>query len=375
MGNSTSYYSTTPPPDDLAVWSVFAPPGPTGPQGYIVNAPVGSYVLCYYVDQIQASTDATLSLISNYNYVYTSNTYYVTFSSPSAFIVQQNGAYEFEFQGWVAASSGNATIQMVVTRVVSFSNVVVFDRRKQLTYGVDGIFAGDFYWDAFEVGDSVELYKNENNTGTIISNDVESKQDDQQGYLKIFYAGPNYDTGSNIVAPTGPTGPAGGGGSSISIAGFTGYGAITTMATGGTGLFGNSNLVYNSNTNMLTAGALTLANGLRPLYQRVTSSSAVIPDTNAYGTHFDIITSGLSNLTVSLPAGVGGSNSPSNWSNDSNGFWVFRNNSGSYLNLTVGYSNGTANIYPSTIDIPPGNSTTLMVTYPGGGTNSNYILF
>jgi hypothetical protein len=147
------------------------------------------------------------------------------------------------------------------------------------------------------------------------------------------------------------------------------------MATGGTGLFGNSNLVYNSNTNMLTAGALTLANGLRPLYQRITTSNAVIPDASAYGTYFDITTSALSNLTVSLPAGSGGSNSATNWSNDSNGFWVFRNNSGSYLNLTVGYSNGTANIYPSTIDIPPGNSTTLMVTYPGGGTNSNYILF
>jgi hypothetical protein len=315
-------------------------------------------------------------LISSYNYVYTSNTYYVTFSSPSTFVIQQNGAYEFEFQGWVSLT-GNGTIEMIVTRVISFSNTIVFSRRKQLTYAhTSGIFTGDFYWDAFEVGDSVELYKNENNTGSAISNDVETKQDDQLGYLKIYYAGPNYNTGSNVVAPTGPTGPAGGGGgSSISIAGFTGYGAITTMATGGTGLFGNSNLVYNSNTNMLTAGALTLANGLRPLYQRVTASNAVIPDTNAYGTHFDIITSALSNLTVSLPAGSGGSNSATNWSNDSNGFWVFRNNSGSYLNLTVGYSNGTANIYPSTIDIPPGNSTTLMVTYPGGGTNSNYILF
>ena len=142
------------------------------------------------------------------------------------------------------------------------------------------------------------------------------------------------------------------------------------MATGGTGLFGNANLIYNSNTNMLTAGALTLANGLRPLYQRIESGSATIPSTNAYGTYYDIVTTALSNLTVSLP--VSGA---ANWSNDSNGFWVFRNNSGSTLKLDITYTNGTANIYPTSLDIPAGNSTTLMVTYPGGGTNSNYILF
>jgi len=171
---------------------------------------------------------------------------------------------------------------------------------------------------------------------------------------------------SGLVGPTGPSG----GGSTVTIAGYTGYGAITTIATGGTGIFGNSNLVYNSNTNMLTAGALTLANGFRPLYQRIESGSATIPSTNAYGTYYDITTTALSNLTVSLP--TAGS---TNWSNDSNGFWVFRNNTGSYIKLDITYTNGTANIYPTSIEISPGNSTTLMVTYPGGGTNSNYILF
>ena len=305
-------------------------------------------------------------MISNYNYVYTSNTDYVTFSTPSDFVIQKNGAYDFRFQGWRSASRGDGSLQMVVTR----SSNIVFDRTKRVSYTDDSIFTGDFYWEEFQIGDIVQLYKNEDVTGSIISSNVDSNYD-QQGHLRIYYAGPNYTTGSNIVAPTGPTGPGGGGGgSSISIAGFTGYGAIMTTATGGTGIFGNSNLVYNSNTNMLTAGALTLANGLRPLYQRITASNAVIPDASAYGTYFDITTSALSNLTISQPAA--GSN---NWSNDSNAFWVFRNNSGSYLNLTVTYSNGTPNIYPTSIDIPPGNSTTLMVTYPGGGTNSNYILF
>jgi hypothetical protein len=189
--------------------------------------------------------------------------------------------------------------------------------------------------------------------------------------LRIYYAGPNYTTGSNIVAPTGPTGPGGGGGgSSISIAGFTGYGAIMTTATGGTGLFGNSNLTYNSNTNMLNAGALTLANGLRPLYERVTSGTTITPAAGSYGTHYDITITGITGISIGYPAT--GSN---NWSNDSNGYWVFRNNTSSYLNITMTYTNAAANIYPTSLSIPPSNSTTLMATYPGGGSNSNYILF
>jgi len=167
---------------------------------------------------------------------------------------------------------------------------------------------------------------------------------------------------------TGFQGPAGiGGGSSISITGFTGYGTIPTIATGGTGLVGNSNLTYNSNTNMLTTGGLTLSNGYRPLYSRVTTA-ATIPGTDPYGTHYDINTTALTTLTVSAPAS-------GQWANDSNGYWIFRNNTGSYLSLSVSYTVAIPNVYPTNMIIPPGNSVTLMATYPGGGTNSNYVLF
>jgi len=117
------------------------------------------------------------------------------------------------------------------------------------------------------------------------------------------------------------------------------------------------------------AGGLTVDKGFRPSYSNVTSGTSITASSN-YGTHYDIQTSAITGLTISYPAA--GSN---NWSNDSNGYWVFRNNTGSYLSLAITYTAATPNIYPSNVTIPPANSVTLMASYPGGGTNSNYVLF
>jgi hypothetical protein len=125
---------------------------------------------------------------------------------------------------------------------------------------------------------------------------------------------------------------------------------------------------------MLTVtGALTIANGYRPSYSKISTGTSITPAASSYGTHYDINTSGITGITIGYPTSVG---TPSNnWSNDSNGYWVFRNNTGTYLSITMSYTNGTANIYPSNMIIPPGNAVTLMATYPGGGSNSNYVLF
>jgi hypothetical protein len=122
---------------------------------------------------------------------------------------------------------------------------------------------------------------------------------------------------------------------------------------------------------MLTVtGALTLANGYRPNYLKIVSGTSITPAASSYGTHYDINTTAITGLTISYPAA-----GSTNWSNDSNGYWVFRNNTGSYLSLTISYTAAIPNIYPSNVIIPPANATTLMATYPGGGTNSNYVLF
>lgn len=112
-------------------------------------------------------------------------------------------------------------------------------------------------------------------------------------------------------------------------------------------------------TQLDVSGGLTVRNGLRPLYMNVSGSSLTVP-TNAFGTHYNITNSGFSALT--LPT--------INWNNDSNGYWVFRNNTSSYLSTTVTYTTMGASAPTNPVVIPPSNSTTIMVT-----NTSNYVLF
>jgi len=191
-------------------------------------------------------------------------------------------------------------------------------------------------------------------------------------------------TGPVAIGPTGFTGPAsfitgptgaGGGGGSVSITGSTGFGNILTVATGGAGIFGNSNFVVAGPTGFVgigttspatqldVNGGVTIRNGYRPLYSNVTTSNLTVA-ANSYGTHFNLTNSAFSTMT--LPTIT--------WANDSNGYWVFRNNTSSYLSISVTYTT-FADSYPTNpVVIPPANSTTIMVTYPGAST-SNYVLF
>jgi hypothetical protein len=177
--------------------------------------------------------------------------------------------------------------------------------------------------------------------------------------------GPTGSAGSaGTTGNTGPTGSAGntGAAGSVSIGGSTGFGNVLTVATGGTGGFGNASLTFNG-SQLDVSGGLTVRNGFRPLYMNVSGTSLTIP-TNAFGTHYNITNSAFTSLT--LPT--------INWSNDSNGYWVFRNNTSSYLSTTVTYSSAGTSAPTNPVVIPPANSTTIMVTYPSG-TTSNYVLF
>ena len=170
---------------------------------------------------------------------------------------------------------------------------------------------------------------------------------------------------STVTGPTGsvgPTGPSTGGGGSVSIVGSTGFASVLTVATGGTGIFGNANMTFNG-TQLDVSGGLTVRNGFRPLYMNVSGTSLTVPS-NSFGTHYNITNSAFSALT--LPT--------INWSNDSNGYWVFRNNTSSYVSTTVTYTSAGTTAPTNPVVIPPANSTTIMVTYPGA-TTSNYVLF
>jgi hypothetical protein len=153
------------------------------------------------------------------------------------------------------------------------------------------------------------------------------------------------------------------------IAGSTTTGNLLTATGTSGGVFGNSDLALNSGILSLTGG-FRLTNGFRPPYVEVKTGTSITPAADSYGTYFDIQTSAITGLSIGYP--VTGSN---NWSNDANAGWLFRNNSGGYLSLTVTYTSATPNIYPTTISIAPDTAVTLLAVYPGGGSNSNYVLF
>jgi hypothetical protein len=172
----------------------------------------------------------------------------------------------------------------------------------------------------------------------------------------------------NGVAFTG-----GGGGGTITNYYSNGTVLLATGTT--TGLQGSSNLFYNTTSNFLgiqtltpaTAldvnGGVTIRNGLRPLYSNVSSGTSLVVAANAYGFHFNITTTSLNAITIPtvVPA------------TDSNAYWVFRNNTGNYLSITFTYTTAGTTFPTNPVVIPPANSTTMMVTYPGSVLG--YVLF
>jgi hypothetical protein len=161
------------------------------------------------------------------------------------------------------------------------------------------------------------------------------------------------------------------GGSTIS--GTTTSGTVLLATGTSTGLQGSANLFFSNSSNLgiqtttpATAldvnGGVTIRNGFRPLYSLVSSGTSFTVAANAYGTHYNITTSGIVGIT--LPTGI--------TSNDSNAYWVFRNNTAGYLTVTFTYqTSGTTPANPVTI--PPTNSLTMMVTYPSS--TLVYVLF
>ena len=224
----------------------------------------------------------------------------------------------------------------------------------------------------------------------------EAMRINSNGYLGVSTAAPAYTldvTGtsritSNLGVGVAPIATAG----SINVAnGFyvngvalSGGTAISTYSNAGavlfamgtsTGIQGSSNLFFSNGSNLgiqtttpATAldvnGGVTIRNGYRPLYSNVSSGTSLTVAANSYGTHFNITTSGLTAIT--LPTIV--------WASDSNAYWVFRNNTGTYLSITFTYTSAGTTAPTNPVTIPPANSTTMMLTYPGGST-SNYVLF
>jgi hypothetical protein len=134
--------------------------------------------------------------------------------------------------------------------------------------------------------------------------------------------------------------------------------SFTTAGTGGVGI---------NTTTPVTAldvnGGVTIRNGYRPTYSNVSSGTSLTISANTYGTHYNITTSGLTGIT--LPTVTG--------STDSNAYWIFRNNTGSYLSITFTYTTTGTTFPTNPVTIPPASSVTMMVTYPSSVLG--YVLF
>ena len=164
-----------------------------------------------------------------------------------------------------------------------------------------------------------------------------------------------------IQGPQGLPGGGAGSSSSITIAGSTATYNMVTIATGGTGLFGNSNLSFNASSLLSVNGGLVVSNGFRPLFSNVSSGTSFTA--GAYGTQYNITASGITGIT--LPTVVG--------STDSNAYWVFRNNTAGYLSITFTYTTAGTTYPANPVTIPPANSLTMMVTFPSSVLG--YVLF
>lgn len=129
-------------------------------------------------------------------------------------------------------------------------------------------------------------------------------------------------------------------------------------------------------------GGVTIRNGYRPITQIYTTAGPISLVASSYGTHFYITNSSVTSITFATTF--------PNAQIDSNGYWVFRNATGSYLSTTITWPSTISNSSGSSISlsgssttlipIAPSNSITLMFTnglgnyglYNNGGTSSNY---
>jgi hypothetical protein len=88
-------------------------------------------------------------------------------------------------------------------------------------------------------------------------------------------------------------------------------------------------------------------------------SSSPALTTGTYGTYYSLTNSGFNTITLPNSSGA-----------DTGSFWVFRNNTKAYLNITVTYTGSTSGSDTGIVTIPPDNSLTIVFTSTGSGVGS-----
>ena len=115
--------------------------------------------------------------------------------------------------------------------------------------------------------------------------------------------------------------------------------------------------------NVAVTGGLSVTNGFRPNYALITTTGPITTASYGYGTHFNITNSGFNAITVNNTANTA----------DSNAYWVFRNNTASYLAVTITYT--TSGGGTGATSIPPLTSLTIMYSGASSGGSGAYVFF
>ena len=147
-----------------------------------------------------------------------------------------------------------------------------------------------------------------------------------------------------IGAPTGPTGMTGMDGRQGAL-GWTGPVGPTGLT--GWGRWGNAGPAGSPNFNL----------------SQVTSGTSITATTASLGTTYYITTAGITGIT--LPASMSGITGGA--------FWLFQNNSTTWLNITL--TNGTATYSGNSNSGPIPISSGAAITLVYSGSSSNYIVF
>lgn len=139
--------------------------------------------LVFWADQTNTITDNILSVVSQYSNVIVNNGITITENNTSnaALRLSEGGTYRFDVAGWVCGS-GNGTNRVVATR----GSNVVYDRSRCWNPVVCAVGSQQFLWDGFQANDVIQIYKNQNNSGTFTSNVDVSATVDEWGSISIY---------------------------------------------------------------------------------------------------------------------------------------------------------------------------------------------
>lgn len=160
------------------------PTGPTGPAGPAGPTTSGAMRMMFWADQTNTNGYGVLAIVNQYSNVVVNNGLVINNngSSNATLSLPLTGTYVIDVQGWICGT-GNG-----VTRVVGSRGGVgtIYDRTKSWDVTC-GIGFARYVWDGFQSNDVLEIYKNQNDGGTLTSNVSNSTTVDEWGAIGIYY--------------------------------------------------------------------------------------------------------------------------------------------------------------------------------------------